>query len=35
MVVKLVVRNAAGVLSAETVNNNIRLFPNNACGIGF
>jgi len=35
MVVKLVVRNAAGVLSAEVVNNNIRLFPNNACGIGF
>ena len=35
MVVKLVVRNAAGVLSAEAVNNNIRLFPNNACGIGF
>jgi hypothetical protein len=35
MVVKLVVRNAAGVLSAETVNNNVRLFPNNQCGIGF
>jgi Big-like domain-containing protein len=35
MVVKLVVRNAAGVLSAEVVNNNIRLFPNNACQIGF
>jgi hypothetical protein len=35
MVVKLVVRNAAGVLSAEVVNNQVRLFPNNACGIGF
>ena len=35
MVVKLTGRNAAGVLSAEVVNNNIRLFPNNACQIGF
>lgn len=35
MVVKLVVRNAAGVLSAETVNNNVKLFPQNQCGFGF
>jgi hypothetical protein len=35
VVVKLVVRNAAGALSAETINNNIRLFPQNQCGFGF
>ena len=35
MVVKLTVRNAAGVVSAEVVNNQVRLFPNNACQIGF
>lgn len=35
MVVKLTVRNAAGVLSAEVVNNQVRLFPNKACGIAF
>ena len=35
MVVKLIVRNAAGVNSAELVNNNVRLFPQNTCGFGF
>jgi Bacterial Ig-like domain (group 2) len=35
MVVKLIVRNAAGVFSAETVNNNVKLITNNQCGIGF
>ena len=32
MVVKLQVRNAAGVLSAEARNNNVRLFPRGQCG---
>ena len=35
MVVKLVVRNAAGVLSPEVVNSNVKLFPQNQCGFGF
>lgn len=35
VVVKLQVRNAAGELSAETINNNVRLFPQNQCGFGF
>ena len=35
MIVKLQVRNAAGVLSAEVINNNVRLFPQNQCGFGF
>ena len=35
LVVKLTVRNAAGEVSAETINNNVRLFPQNQCGFGF
>jgi ABC-type glycerol-3-phosphate transport system substrate-binding protein len=35
VVVKLVVRNAAGESSAETINSNVRLFPQNQCGFGF
>ncbi len=35
MIVKLQVRNAAGVLSAEATNNNVRLFPQSQCGFGF
>jgi hypothetical protein len=35
VVVKLMVRNAAGELSAETTNNNVRLVPQNNCGFGF
>jgi hypothetical protein len=35
MIVKLVVRNAAGAESAEERNSDVRLFPNNQCGFGF
>jgi hypothetical protein len=35
MIVKLVVRNAAGVESAEERNSDVRLFPQNQCGFGF
>ena len=35
MIVKLVVRNAAGVESVERRNNNVRLIPNNQCGFTF
>ena len=35
MVVKLIVRNAAGSARPEVINNNVRLFPQNQCGFGF
>jgi hypothetical protein len=35
MIVKLQVRNAAGTMSAETRNSNVRLFPQKQCGFVF
>jgi hypothetical protein len=35
MIVKLVVRNAAGVESVEVRNNDVRLIPNKQCGFTF
>jgi hypothetical protein len=35
MIVKLQVRNAAGTLSSETRNSNVRLFPQKQCGFVF
>ena len=35
MIVRLRVRDAGGNLSAETVNQNVRVFPNKNCGYGF
>lgn len=35
MIVKLEVRNAAGTVSAERRNSNVRLFPQEECGFGF
>ena len=35
MIVKLIVRNAAGVESAEERNSDVRFFPQKQCGFGF